>query len=1829
MKIGSEEGRIVYIEPNNIPALKNAEYSDGVFPDNITWNPEDLNISVDLRVIIPSREHREEIDYEKNALFNPNYAGYTSLMSGTDLDENGSINMLTDDFTKVSYEEIRINGAGSKEMLGITSINIRYDAHLFPVVTMKFTDVRAASLMAPSEEAMYQKESGQDIACRNFFSSLFHFPYPIFELSIKGVYGTRVTYRLFASDFRSNYNGDTGNFDVTVKFIGAMFGTYTDIPFRMLLIAPYIGAKSGTTNEYWQKNTEPGGNFFYNEHGVSGGPIKTFLDYAREYEPKMGGKEGVIEDGEEGIEGLSRNTAEKSKINALVEKYKSFLNVYMKDENSIKNKFVHFHGKNNNATNMDEYFIIFFNDSVNKLEFSDSAYESVLSAAKEIENTCNDLSLKVPEIITKIIGTSDREDKGLDLVGPFVQNGKLILENSSILKNGLATEIANYNNGNGTLDGKKAFIVEENLIDTTDKRLREISDEDESLKKKASKEMMERFKRELGFEPTIENAFRMIFAHLDTFMYYFYKTINSIKPERKIKNFNIKIDDTDVQSDANDDAFLPPFTAFYRKADNGGGAKEQYYPGESTSNPSLRKLAEVGLVEEIFNGINGILSAAKPAEEEESAEIDNSEADAVAKSTEEGKKGFVVNKDKFKPICVLDFFYEGENPYNVLAGKDGDTQTNLLYFLAHRNLMLRMCSPQTTISSKKGDEIGSVRGNNLIKGNALSASKKMIVDGIFESENVAAKGVEVRAEDREIYNIKGFSSDGPKVDGPKFNDYENPDGFKNFIDLHERYQIATINGFYRVLYNRETTFYVNEKGHNILIPLSKDMNGENVPLYDPKNTGDTLLTEEKYANSNDEWDMIKKNKILTFEYSNKKYINGVNSDGTWRKPQKDFSQKDFIERKERGNSTEIDAWIPYFEPPEWSERQRKRTGFDIPLKKSDADSMLSAFNNNFLFSKGFKEIAEEKTEEGKEIGKDIAGVFFIKSLYENSPLDNVTYGNNANIRRVPKYAYLMACLKPYLFYCSEDFEEYEDLLEIYGLKKDVSYLIGMGQISRDYTSAERARKDNKKTAFEKARKSFEYFYDYFRKWLGEEWPTMLGLLLSERESGRRIYAKVGEYVIRVFDPNGSFMHSLVNFMCETAFPIYVNTNNINIRDNIYILQNKECKDIIKSVNEVKGMIAVTGGANSDTADTEANQEVGDNSISSEGIVLQDVDYSKNSTSQKASLYYTLKNLYDRWIATYVENKFKLDKPEVEEEKRRKRYSGANDTSYAEVGTVSEFSSFIFIDKFYNDISKRFIFNPYTLGTLLLDEFNGATEHSVLSFISELCRRNKLLFKSIPVYNNLYSLDSFIDMFTPKSPYDIKNKMGDGRGTTYIVMYPGSPSSNLGNLSSKKEGVGYKDDSFSIGETTGDIAEACREILNGSIKPDEIAYKISAFGVTPNSQNQSYFTKVSVGMDNPKVTEQSIGATLAIADLSGRGNSSVGYGAGQDIYPIYSKNSYDCRAEMLGCANIMPLMYFQLNNLPMFKGVYLIMSVEHNIQNNTMTTTFVGQRQSRYLIPMDSDIFNVAGLNELVGSVAETLISYGGTKMPYNLEEYSVDRYLCFDPNRIDPETKQPSPYYTAIGDRGVFMNRTFYPMSAIKQMEYAWYYQTNSRSGYSLVKGRGESDSDFYKRCREKGIGTCGTGLCASAVKAFLWAGFRGYSDKPEGTKDCMNFIGSIGNGFGCWKRLQQIGFRLVAVLKEITDEGSGLKSESGFRPQAGDVAVMKGGTYGHICMYNGENWVSDYVQKNLYCYSPSLINKKDDSFIMIFRYWGSIDMTETPKEYDGKKSSLLPANSF
>jgi hypothetical protein len=58
----------------------------------------------------------------------------------------------------------------------------------------------------------------------------------------------------------------------------------------------------------------------------------------------------------------------------------------------------------------------------------------------------------------------------------------------------------------------------------------------------------------------------------------------------------------------------------------------------------------------------------------------------------------------------------------------------------------------------------------------------------------------------------------------------------------------------------------------------------------------------------------------------------------------------------------------------------------------------------------------------------------------------------------------------------------------------------------------------------------------------------------------------------------------------------------------------------------------------------------------------------------------------------------------------------------------------------------------------------------------------------------------------------------------------------------------------------------------------------------------------------------------------------------NMYNVYSVRSY-AEVEMMGNAKIQPMMYFQLNNIPMFHGAYMITRVKHNIKPNTMSTTF--------------------------------------------------------------------------------------------------------------------------------------------------------------------------------------------------------------------------------------------------------------------------------------------------
>jgi hypothetical protein len=100
--------------------------------------------------------------------------------------------------------------AGVLEGFGIKSIDIKYNASLVPVVDITFTDVRGGALFDVIE----------DNDRLSPYSIFFKMPYPVFRLSVKGYFGQKVDYCLHMVNWTSNFDGSTGNFDISANFLG-------------------------------------------------------------------------------------------------------------------------------------------------------------------------------------------------------------------------------------------------------------------------------------------------------------------------------------------------------------------------------------------------------------------------------------------------------------------------------------------------------------------------------------------------------------------------------------------------------------------------------------------------------------------------------------------------------------------------------------------------------------------------------------------------------------------------------------------------------------------------------------------------------------------------------------------------------------------------------------------------------------------------------------------------------------------------------------------------------------------------------------------------------------------------------------------------------------------------------------------------------------------------------------------------------------------------------------------------------------------------------------------------------------------------------------------------------------------------------------------------------------------------------------------------------------------------------------------------------------------------------------------------------------------------
>ena len=314
------------------------------------------------------------------------------------------------------------------------------------------------------------------------------------------------------------------------------------------------------------------------------------------------------------------------------------------------------------------------------------------------------------------------------------------------------------------------------------------------------------------------------------------------------------------------------------------------------------------------------------------------------------------------------------------------------------------------------------------------------------------------------------------------------------------------------------------------------------------------------------------------------------------------------------------------------------------------------------------------------------------------------------------------------------------------------------------------------------------------------------------------------------------------------------------------------------------------------------------------------DYSETDTDVLPASYIYFKNIWDRWLVSSSEDRFTVD---------------------------YMMKKFAFVDGFYRDISNVLHINADTIMDCVENESVTSTIYGFLKTIAS--KHNCKLFaygdtlSFNPIKDENTSIENITDIFKP-FPFSAVRKASSEN--MMVFMYGNRPSDVIPGGNN-----GFSDDNLYIsdGDKLNEYAEKAFSFANGK-------YIVPSFGITYGRIDNSFFKNISVSMEVPTVTGESARSMQYIADHYGGKNRKVNF-YGQDLYRVLTKYSYICEFDMMGDAQVTPLMYFQLFNIPLFRGTYMIYSVVHRMTNGDMNTHVKGMRMSVDSMPFPEEWFS--------------------------------------------------------------------------------------------------------------------------------------------------------------------------------------------------------------------------------------------------------------------------------
>jgi hypothetical protein len=305
---------------------------------------------------------------------------------------------------------------------------------------------------------------------------------------------------------------------------------------------------------------------------------------------------------------------------------------------------------------------------------------------------------------------------------------------------------------------------------------------------------------------------------------------------------------------------------------------------------------------------------------------------------------------------------------------------------------------------------------------------------------------------------------------------------------------------------------------------------------------------------------------------------------------------------------------------------------------------------------------------------------------------------------------------------------------------------------------------------------------------------------------------------------------------------------------------------------------------------------------------------------KFQLYRTCKNIYDKWIGgtdSLINLMF-----------GKNEFRNGLDKELAGVGKeIRLIDSFRFVNRSFRDIGDEFIINPTPIISYLKENQNS----SFYDVVGSLLSSNNFDFIALPSFIN-FNEKNLVKMFTPMTTLEA---FDNGEiGPSFVCVYVGQTSKNLNFNASEypNDGVDFRCDSEGNLETS--LAQDFYQ------EKESHENNVAVFAVNYSQQNQNIFKDIILDQNEFSETAESL---KIVDDIATKGSENRRTYGGQNIFNVYSVRSYKAEVEMMGNAMIQPMMYFQLNNIPMFHGAYMITHVKHNIKPNHMSTSFTGVR----------------------------------------------------------------------------------------------------------------------------------------------------------------------------------------------------------------------------------------------------------------------------------------------